>query len=189
MIKGKYQRNVDGTYSITQQFDIENTAIAEKIVPIDLDGPLNPDDPGSTRKDFFIAVQRGVNRFLHYNDSTGLYEELKDRITKVYSLSDPGSAVALLEDTFGAAVGDLNNDGYDDIVASNFPSGGSNVIENQVYINDTHGYFINVTEDCITGSINHDYTRGASLTDINGDSVPEIIFLNDGQNRFMTPVF
>ena len=83
-------------------------------------------------------------------------------VTDVAGLGDNGFSQ-------GAAVGDLNNDGWPDLVVGN-------VGANRVYLNNGDGTFTDAGRSM--GVEGDEWTTSCAIADVNGDSVPDLYCVN-----------
>lgn len=80
--------------------------------------------------------------------------------------------------TYSIAVGDINGDGFQDVVAGNWPSTKEEVgAQNIIYLNDGTGKFT------VTPFRLSDYTRGIALGDLNNDGTLDVVV----GNRYASP--
>jgi predicted Zn-dependent protease len=118
------------------------------------------------RCDLYIAQAGGPP-----NDSNG------SKANQLYRLNTDGIYVDVTEATHtgdrgygqGVCVGDVNQDGFPDIVVANI---GQNVI----YINQGDGTFVDATDRLLDNG--ERWTSSIGLADLNGDHLPELIEIN-----------
>ncbi len=116
--------------------------------------------------DIYIANGDGQPNALYRNLGNGSYVDLA-----------PSAGVADLGYTTGVAVGDLNNDGYDDIYVGNQPSMGDGVNfpdgPDKLYINNKNGTF---REIGVPAGIHEDgFTTSIAFLDYDGDGFLDIV--------------
>ncbi len=160
----------DGTANFTLEttMTLESGTIVKRLVPIDLDGD-------GVRDDFVVAVIDGANVLLNHTED-GAYTLQYGRL---------GSTVT---ETYSVGVGDLNDDGYDDIIEANKPDHG--FWKDRVFLArgaSDPGAFDEYTESVFEGYFNKEGSYDAALIRLDSTLPPFILIANDGQNRLLTP--
>lgn len=107
-------------------------------------------------------------------ESAGGFQELRAAVTGLDFSNDltPNQSLNIIEYLYyynggGVAVGDINNDGLDDILLS------ANQKPDQLYLNKGDLQFENITEKSGI-AITDDWSSGVSMDDINGDGLLDI---------------
>ncbi|WP_240676115.1 VCBS repeat-containing protein [Botryobacter ruber] len=99
----------------------------------------------------------------------------------------------------GVAIGDLNNDGLQDIYFS------GNMVGNRLYLNKGNMQFQDITSQAGVAGKNNTWKTGTTIADVNGDGLPDIyqcysgllsgesrinqLFINQGPDQNGTPKF
>ena len=116
-----------------------------------------------------IAGNLGINR-LYLNNGT----DMPFNDVEGVNISDDDY------DTFSIALGDVNGDGYLDVLAGN--GGFSDDTPNRLYLNNgTENPFQDV--DGVDIADDNDYTQAIALGDVDGDGDLDIVAANDGSGR------
>ena len=138
---------------------------------IDADGDL----------DLFFANRDGNELLI--NDGTGVFED--------QSVSRLPQGVDM--DTRKACFGDVNNDGKPDLFLANVQFNANEDPQNRLYINESNGYFTDLTTSLLPQTPNQ--TTNAAFHDIDQDGMLDLFitnvladpiqaFLNDGTGKF-----
>ncbi|HIC01655.1 TPA: CRTAC1 family protein, partial [Candidatus Poribacteria bacterium] len=156
-----YQNNGDGTFT-----DVTRTA-----------GIFNPSGKGlgvtwgdydnDSDLDIYIANDSTEN-FFYQNNGDGKFEEIGFMIG--LAVSEDGNA----ENGMGTAFGDLNNDGWLDLIVTNYADQ-----TNTLYRNDGDGFFTDITRMSRTGKISFPYLGWATFFfDYDNDGLQDLYVAN-----------
>ncbi|MEZ6185020.1 MAG: VCBS repeat-containing protein [Planctomycetota bacterium] len=149
-----------GGFVLLGEWPTINNALVYKIAVGDVDGDNDPD--------VFLA-RAGQNTatlgadLLLLNDGTGALVDA------------PATALpALTEDSLGATLFDLDNDGDLDIYLANFG------IEDRVYLNDGAGTFVDATAVVLPAGVTTGGATSVAAADVNGDGFVDLVVGNEG---------
>ncbi len=124
--------------------------------------------------DVYFAAAGGTPR-LNDSQSNALFRNLGGMFSETTTMTGTG-------DTGfgqGIAVGDVNEDGFPDLVVLNF---GRNVL----YVNQGDGTFENATDRWLGAQADMAWSTSGAIADFNGDSRADLIFLNYCQGPQLT---
>ena len=122
-------------------------------------GDLN----GDGELDLVVVNQGGVNK-VHINNNGG--------VSGNFALAANVGNEA--DDSSSLAIGDVNGDGFLDVVAGNQNQA------NKLYLNNGSGVF---PAAGVVLDTDEDYTRGVALGDVDGDADLDLVVANAGQNN------
>ena len=139
--------------------------------------PLNPDGPHAARNvvagdmdgDGYLDIIIGnyqIRSAVYLNDGKGHFDGQDSE--RPFPIGSPA--------TLSVAVGDINGDGYLDIITGNYGQ------QNEVYLNDGTGHFDWSGSERPFGTGN-DNTQSVAVGDVNGDGYLDIITGNYGQQN------
>ena len=153
----KFYKNVSGTF-VEQNFNLTITGHSKQVLWVDYD---NDGD-----NDLFVTKVDGANKLYQNNGSFSFVD-----VTASAGFPNTGSLK-----TYGAAFGDIDNDGYLDVFLCNKDD--SNVIPNQLYRNNGNGTFTNISNSAGISSVGH-LSFCASFFDYDKDGYQDIYISND----------
>jgi hypothetical protein len=174
-----YFGNKKGTLSnVTDQYLLESKAV-EKIESKEVErseGSVAADLDNDGDLDLLV-LNRGINT-LYYNDGLGHFTRGKDPFGGVYS------------EAMGAAIGDINRDGFLDIVTANRQEFVGGIVEsgepNELLFGSESGFLY--AKDWLPKETNTGYTFLSSIVDIDADGWPDVYILNDFSTNIINSV-
>ena len=134
--------------------------------------------------DKFVPSDTGMYNVLFYNSITGDENSANDSLELVTQIVDkvffvdiaPENGMTENRPTHGVAIGDYNNDGYQDVLLSNCG-------KNSLYQNDGKGHFSNVGVE-VRLLDDHD-SWGCIFADFNNDGFSDIYITNSWANNVL----
>lgn len=146
----------------------------KKLLPIDFNGDGARDEIlALTEYCGHPEFGNGYDFIIAYNSFTEQFEILEHSYTNLTTSS------------YGAAIGQLNDDAYDDVILANAPHH-THDWSNHAFVNSNEK-LLESTEAILDKSTNRDPTFDALLLDLdcNGE-IESLLYANDGQNRLLT---